>query len=141
MKLLVCGSRTITNETKVFEELDDYLLSSKIDTIICGGADGVDTLAIDYAFIKKIEIVVIDPDYEKHGSRAPLLRDAAMVKMCDKCLAIWDGKSAGTKFTINECINAKKDIKIVYELSTRSQETQNPLKEGSRGIEGWKRDR
>ncbi len=112
MKLLICGSRSIHAPYNIFEEIDEYKLT-KDDTIICGGAIGVDTVAIKYAEYYHIPLIVIDPDYEAHGSRAPLLRDAEMAKMCDKALAIWDGKSHGTKFTIDEVRKLGKEIKIV----------------------------
>lgn len=113
MKLLVCGSRSIKLRWHVFEALDGYHLTEN-DMIICGGAEGVDTNAMIYATYYEIPLLVIDPDYEKHGSRAPLLRDAEMAKMCDKAVAIWDGKSRGTEFTINECIKRGKEIKVIH---------------------------
>jgi hypothetical protein len=113
LKLLVCGSRGIDDRKTLDEELDRYRLTSS-DLIICGGAAGVDTNAILYATEHGILCEVIDPDFEKNGSRAPLLRDAEMAKMCDRCLAIWDGTSAGTGFTINEVRKLGKILRIVH---------------------------
>ena len=112
MKLLVCGSRGIDNVKQLYEELDNYHLTPD-DLIICGGAAGVDTNAILYATQRGILCEVIDPDFEHHGSRAPLLRDAEMAKMCDQCLAIWDGRSGGTGFTIGEVKKLGKTVRIV----------------------------
>jgi len=51
------------------------------------------------------------------GSRnrnvAPLERNKLIVEECDCVLAFWDGKSRGTKFTLDYATEKKKPIKIV----------------------------
>ena len=49
--------------------------------------------------------------YELYGRAAPLKRNEEMVTLCDAVLAIWDGASKGTKYTIDF---AKKNDKALF---------------------------
>ena len=107
MKLLIIGSRSIT----------DFDLSGFIpegaDHIISGGAKGIDAIAEEYADRQGLEKTIIYPKYELFGRAAPLKRNEEMVDMCDMVLAIWDGKSRGTQYTVGY---AKKKRKNVIEV-------------------------
>ena len=110
VKLLVIGSRSII----------DFDLSAHIpegvDLIISGGAVGIDTLAEDYADTHGIKKLIIRPQYSKYGKIAPLKRNEVMVDSCDKVLAIWNGKSKGTEYTINY---ARRKEKTVIEIMVK----------------------
>ena len=107
MKLLIAGSRTIT----------DFDLSSYIPEnttlIISGGAKGIDSLAEKYADEHGIEKLIIRPEYEKYGRAAPVKRNEKMVETADEVLAIWDGRSNGTKYTLD---HARKKGKKITEI-------------------------
>lgn len=92
--VLVTGSRTINNI-----DISQYL--GNVTHILTGGAMGVDTLAIKYAEENKILHTEIKPDYNKYGKAAPVIRDKEMVNIAERVIAIWDGKSKGTKHTID----------------------------------------
>ena len=106
VKLLVAGSRSICN-FDIGQYIDDVTL------IINGGARGVDTLAEKYADEHKISKVILHPEYKKYGKAAPLVRNKYMVDICDKVLIIWDGKSSGTKYTIEYANKINKPITII----------------------------
>ena len=53
------------------------------------------------------------PDYDKYGKAAPLVRDRLIVDNSDCVLAFWDGKSRGTKYTLDYAREQGKPIKIV----------------------------
>ena len=61
MKLLVVGSRSI----KDFD-LKPYIMP-EVDTIISGGASGVDSLAEQYADLHRISKYIIRPRYDLYG--------------------------------------------------------------------------
>ena len=71
------------------------------EMIVSGGAKGADTYAREYAMNNDIPLIEFLPDYRKYGRKAPLMRDLQNVDNCDSLLAFWDGKSRGTKFTID----------------------------------------
>lgn len=95
MKVAIVGSRSIE-----YVEIDRYI-PPDADLIISGGAVGVDTLAEKYADRKGIKKLIIYPDYSRYGKSAPLIRDRLMVDNADLVIAIWDGVSHGTEYTIS----------------------------------------
>lgn len=103
--VLVTGSRSITDI-----DISEYL--KNIDVLLTGGAKGVDSLAITYAEKNSIKHIEVLPNYAKYHRAAPVIRDEEMVKMCDRVVAIWDGKSKGTKHTIDFAKKHDKPIEI-----------------------------
>jgi len=94
MKILVCGSRNITDFQTVFEAISDSQFD--VTEIISGGAKGIDSLAEKYAEQTATLIQVFKSDWNKFGKRAGLIRNTQMVDACDAVIAVWDGKSKGT---------------------------------------------
>ena len=107
MKLLIIGSRTITDF-----DLTNHI-PEETELIISGGAKGMDTVAERYADEHGIEKLIIKPQYEKFGRAAPIKRNEEMVDAADAVLAVWDGESRGTKYTLNY---AKKKNKKIIEI-------------------------
>ena len=116
-KLLVSGSRTISDKHKVFQALDEMMsvmLKGEDVTIIEGGAKGVDTLARLYAIERKIPYEEHPADWNKNGRAAGYIRNVEMVKEADVALIIWDGKSKGTAHAMKIC--EKKGVKYLLKL-------------------------
>ena len=107
MKLLIVGSRNITHF-----DLSPYI-SNDIDTIISGGANGIDALAEQYADQMRLSKYIIRPHYSLYGRAAPLKRNEEMVDMADKILIIWDGHSKGTQHTISYATKKNKPFTLV----------------------------
>ena len=107
MKLLIVGSRGITDF-----DLSPYV-SSDVDAIISGGANGVDTLAEQYADAHRISKCVIRPRYALYGRAAPIKRNEEMVDMADAVLVIWDGQSRGTQYTLKYAKKRNKPTTLV----------------------------
>lgn len=107
MKLLIVGSRSI----KEFD-LTPYIPVG-VDTVISGGACGVDTLAEQFADSHHLSKYVIRPRYELYGRAAPLRRNEILVDMADAVLVIWDGRSRGTEYTIKYAQKTNKPITLV----------------------------
>jgi len=95
MKVAVVGSRSIGEA-----DISRYI-PPDADLIISGGAVGVDTLAEKYADERGIKKLILYPDYELYGRNAPLIRDKLIVDHADLVIAVWDGNSKGTEFTIS----------------------------------------
>lgn len=95
MRLAIIGSRTCPPV-----DIASYLPFVP-DTIVSGGAKGADTYAKEYALKNDIPIIEFLPDYRKYGRKAPLMRNLQIVDNCDYLLALWNGVSRGTKFTID----------------------------------------
>lgn len=107
MKLLIVGSRGIT----AFD-LSPYV-SADVDTVISGGADGVDSLAEQYADVNRLAKIIVRPRYELYGRAAPIKRNEQMVDMADEVLVIWDGSSKGTQYTLKYAKKKNKPLTLV----------------------------
>jgi len=83
------------------------------DAIVSGGAKGADTYAREFAIKKGIKIIEFLPDYKRYGRSAPLVRNRQIIDCCDEVLAFWDGKSKGTKQTLDYAERKGKPIKII----------------------------
>lgn len=107
MKLLIVGSRSITDF-----DLSPYI-SSDVDTVISGGAAGIDRLAEQYADLHRLSKYILRPCYNLYGRAAPLKRNEQMVDMADAVLIIWDGRSKGTQYTLKYTKKMNKPITLV----------------------------
>lgn len=107
MKLLIVGSRSISEF-----DLSPYV-TDDVELIISGGAQGIDTLAEQYADKKRIDKLIMRPKYNIYGKGAPLKRNEQMVEICDAVLAVWDGRSRGTRYTLDY---ARKQNKKIIEI-------------------------
>ena len=107
MKLLIAGSRSITDF-----DLAKYI-DEDVDVLLSGGAKGIDALAEEFADKNRLSKIILRPKYKIYGKGAPIKRNEELVKMADKILAVWDGKSKGTEHTIELAKKLDKDIKIL----------------------------
>ncbi len=117
MKLMVCGSRSITDSSWVFQQIDALLTEKQVSLddliIVDGGAKGVDTYAAHWANSKNVPIEWHRPDWARYGRGAGIVRNKQMVEACDFCLILWDGVSKGTKNDIDLCKKIGKPYKTV----------------------------
>ena len=107
MKLAIIGSRNCPPV-----DIEAHLKYIP-DTIVSGGAKGADTYAREFAQKHNLTLIEFLPEYDKYGKGAPLVRNKLIVDNCDCVLAFWDGKSRGTKFTLDYAREKNKPIKIV----------------------------
>ena len=84
-----------------------------MDTIISGGAGGIDSLAERYADTHRLSKYIIRPRYDLYGRAAPLKRNELMVEMADAVLVVWDGCSRGTQHTWNYAKKQEKPVIFV----------------------------
>lgn len=94
IKTAIIGSR------KININIDKYL-PKDISMIISGGAIGIDRLAEKYADKNGIPKLILLPNYNMYGKLAPLVRNRQIVNNAELVIAFWDGKSRGTKYTID----------------------------------------
>jgi len=111
MKLLIVGSRDITDF-----DLSPYI-SVDVDTVISGGADGIDSLAEQYADLNRLSKYIVRPRYDLYGRAAPLKRNEQMVDMADAVLVVWDGYSKGTQYTLKYAKRMNKPITLIQSES------------------------
>ena len=104
----ICGARSIQTLN-----LDFYLNPDYFGEIVTGGAAGVDTVAEKWAKRHGIEWICFLPQYKIYGGKwAPIKRDEDMINYCDELIAFWDGKSPGTKYSINYAIRMGRKVNV-----------------------------
>jgi len=108
MKILICGSRSINDRVLVAQAVEKS--GMKATHIVSGGARGVDTLARLYARSNGIEFTEYLADWDKYGKRAGFMRNCVMVGAVDAVIAVWDGKSPGTKHSIDYATSHGKKV-------------------------------
>jgi hypothetical protein len=115
MKLIVAGSRSVTDYSLVASAIDELVRKGmKISAIIDGTARGVDTLAARYATDHGIENIRVPADWKQFGPGAGRIRNIRMAEMGDALLALWDGKSSGTRTMIEAATKRGIQVHVVY---------------------------
>jgi hypothetical protein len=107
MKVAVVGSRTV----RWFDF--DALGIGAGDVVVSGGAAGADAYAAAAAAARGIRTEVHFPDYGRWGRGAPHKRNDEIVAACDRLVAVWDGRSAGTRSVIEKAARAGKPWQVV----------------------------
>ena len=106
MKVAVVGSRGLT-----VRNLKKYLPEETTE-IVSGGARGIDRCAREYALDHGLRLTEFLPEYQKYGRGAPLKRNLEIIAYSDLVLAFWDGKSHGTRYTIEHCRKQGKPVHV-----------------------------
>lgn len=109
MKIAVVGSREFKDE----KFISDILLNPELNNtgiLVSGGAKGVDTWAEEIWDNMGWEKIIFKPNWNKYGKKAGFLRNQQIVDVADKLIAFWNGKSKGTKHSIDLAV--KKGIPV-----------------------------
>ena len=115
MKIAIVGGRDFNDYELLCMwacTIDEF--SPMPHTIVSGGAKGADTLGAKFADDNKLSKEIFLPNWKELGKSAGFIRNQQIVDACDIVLAFWDGKSKGTKDTINRARIAKKPTILVY---------------------------
>ncbi len=105
MKLIIAGSRALPETTETVDKIQAHLEElgwhGQVRLVVSGTAKGGDKAGELYASRYDIEIKEMPADWKNLGRCAGYRRNEAMAKEATHLLAIWDGKSKGTKHMID----------------------------------------
>lgn len=110
MKLIIAGSRGIRDRNILHEAVSRLPFVPSI--IVSGAAPGVDRMGEEYAGDYGIPCELHPADWDGLGRRAGYVRNAEMAAVSDALLAIWDGRSPGTKMMIDIMLKAGKPVYV-----------------------------
>jgi len=128
MKVIIAGSRDITDMDHVVEAVKQS--GYEITEVVTGMARGVDTLAEQYGFDKHLNIQRFEAKWNQFGKLAGRIRNIEMAVYAEALIAVWDGKSTGTRHMIEKAL--EKGLKVyVYRADTRTGEHKCSLSGGS----------
>lgn len=116
MKIAIIGSRTFLDYELLSDTIKNYLSENNliIKSVVSGGAKGADTLAEKFALENTIEMIVFKPDWKRFGKRAGFMRNTLIIENSDIVFAFWDGKSSGTKDSIEKAKSLNKKVIITH---------------------------
>lgn len=113
MKTIIAGSRGITDYLTVLKAIEQS--EFPVTEIVSGSARGVDALGERFATEEKLPLYIFPADWNRYGKRAGYIRNELMAENADALIAVWDGKSRGTKNMID--IAGNKGLKVfVYRV-------------------------
>lgn len=111
-RLIIAGGRDFT-DYPLLEKTCDYMLSNKVEqgyniVIVCGKANGADTLGEKYGISRGYAVKEFKPDWDKHGKSAGYIRNKEMCMYTlasdsGACICFHDKISKGTQHMINLC--------------------------------------
>lgn len=115
MKIVIAGSRSVNDESKVRTLIHKTLQKLNITPteIISGNANGADKIGESYARMMEIPLGLYPADWNRHGKSAGVIRNKVMAKLADVAIVFWDGESRGTKNMISEMSKLDK-LCVVY---------------------------
>jgi hypothetical protein len=108
MKTIIAGGRDINDYAILLAAIEEANFT--ITEVVSGGAKGVDALGEQYAESMNLTLKIYPADWEKNGRAAGPIRNRQMAEYGDQLIAIWDGKSRGTKNMIETA--TKKGLTI-----------------------------
>lgn len=100
MKTIIAGSRDVSNYKYI--ELAMQKINWKVTEVVSGMAKGVDTYGLRWAHENQLPVMKFPADWNTHGKSAGPIRNGKMAEYADALVAIWDGKSLGTKNMIRQ---------------------------------------
>ena len=117
MKVIIAGSRDIEEEyacALVQSAIQQSGFADHITEIVHGGCRGIDAAA-QRVCEGGWPIKVFEADWKQHGKAAGPIRNRQMADYADALIAVWDGKSRGTKNMIN--VAAEKGLEVYVEYT------------------------
>jgi predicted Rossmann fold nucleotide-binding protein DprA/Smf involved in DNA uptake len=117
MKTIIAGGRDVpTNIAIAYIQAAVAECGWQLTEVIHGAARGVDSAAALF-YEGLLPVRAFPADWSKHGNAAGPIRNRLMADNAEALIAIWDGKSSGTKNMIDTATT--KGLKVyVYRINT-----------------------
>lgn len=132
MKTIIAGSRSILSLQTVETAIKESGFESEISLIVSGGAVGIDQLGEIYARNRNIPVHRFIPNWNDISDKpksqirysknkrpywmlAGYKRNEDMAEFSDALIAVWDGKSKGTKHMIDTAVRCGLRV-FVYKV-------------------------
>lgn len=107
VSVLVIGSRSIS----AFD-ISPYI-PRNCGRVLCYQEKGIGSVAEQYAQSHGIPAEIVEPDREQSGQEDVSEQDVQMAAMADLVVAVWDGKSRGTKEIADYARKTGKPVKVI----------------------------
>ena len=114
MKTIIAGCRTFKDFDLLKSKVNYHRNTHIITEIVSGRAEGADYLGEQYAKEYNIPLKLFPADWKTHGRAAGPIRNKQMADYADSLIAVWDGKSKGTKNMIQTMNKLMKPVYIIW---------------------------
>ncbi len=98
MKVIIAGSRHIHSYVILKQAVQCSMFI--ITEVVSGNAPGVDRLGERWALDNNVTVRPFPAKWGEYGNAAGPIRNIAMAHYADALVAVWDGRSKGTKHMI-----------------------------------------
>lgn len=110
VRVAIVGSRDFSDPALVERVVADLPADT---VVVSGGARGVDSWAVAAAQRRGLQTEVIRPEGEKYGRSAGFKRNVLIIERAERVIAFWDGKSNGTRHSIDLAKKACKPVDLI----------------------------
>jgi predicted Rossmann fold nucleotide-binding protein DprA/Smf involved in DNA uptake len=110
VKVAIVGSRHFSEPDKVADYVNALPHGA---SIITGSASGVDAAATRTARANAIPVQVIPASFDELADPSKsAARNQRLIDACDVLVAFWDGKSTGTRKTVERALDSGKEVHV-----------------------------
>ena len=113
MRTIIAGSRNITDFRVLLDAMSGNEITARTTEVVSGTAPGVDTLGEMWATSTGTPIKRFPALWDLYGRAAGKQRNLQMAVYADALIAIWDGRSPGTRHMIETAERMKLKV-FVY---------------------------
>lgn len=116
-RTIIAGTRTFgsgVDEPVVVEYVDDVVDESGFDVgeVVSGTARGADHAGELWAEANDVPVEEFPANWDEHGNAAGPIRNSEMAQYADQLIALWDGKSSGTRDMIEKARDVLGDENV-----------------------------
>lgn len=101
MKVIIAGSRSYRGGALGIEQAVK-MSGFDVKSVVSGRARGADIAGEWWADANNIHTDAFPANWKQYGSKAGAIRNSQMANVADALIAIWDGKSPGTRDMISK---------------------------------------
>jgi len=110
LKVAIVGSRHFSEPDRVSDYVNALPQGS---SIITGSASGVDAAATKAARAKGMPLQVIPASFDELADASKsAARNQRLIDACDVLVAFWDGRSPGTRHTVDRALESGKEVHV-----------------------------
>jgi predicted Rossmann fold nucleotide-binding protein DprA/Smf involved in DNA uptake len=110
VKVAIVGSRHFADTVRVADYVNSLPPRA---SVITGSASGVDAAVTKAARARGIAVQVISASFDEMADASKsAARNQRLVDACDVLVAFWDGRSQGTRNTVERALDSGKEVHV-----------------------------
>ena len=111
--VIIAGTRSFKDYDLLEQKCNMLFINKSPTNIICGCAEGADTLGKMYGDRHGIPVQMYPADWKKYGKSAGYIRNQEMANHADALIVFWNGSSRGTYNMIETARKKEIPVRII----------------------------